>query len=507
LEYALHQRFLPQITLEEVNKLSKEWFGGDKNRIVVVTAPEKAGVPVPTSTQLTAVLKNAASRNLTAYVDSVGSGALLDVVPKAGTIVKTATREPGITEWELSNGVKVVLKPTDLKKDEILFQAISPGGTSLASDANYVPASTAVGLVMAGGLGKFNLVDLRKMLTGKVAGARPFISELQEGVTGSASPKDLETMFQLIYMTFTEPRLDRDAFNVQLEQAKTILANQAADPDFAFSKTFNETLYLNHLRRRPTTLETLKQYDLDKSFAFYKQRFADASDFTFIFIGDFDLPTMKPFAEKYLAALPSIRRKENWKDVGARYAKGVVEKTVQKGIEPKSEVAIVLNGPFKWDQTERVAIRAMAAVLQDRLREAIREELGGTYSISASAGVQKLPRSEYTFSIQFGADPKRVAELLQRVYKEIEKFKTEGPTAQQAADVKSLYLRDFETSRRQNNYLLGQLAGKYQFEEDPAGVWLVGDYYARIDAKQIQQAAKTYLDMKNRVQVTLMPEK
>jgi len=216
---------------------------------------------------------------------------------------------------------------------------------------------------------------------------------------------------------------------------------------------------------------------------------------------------MKPFAEQYLAALPSTRRKEDWKDVGARYPKGIIEKTVEKGIEPKSEVALVLTGPFKWDQSERVAIRAMANVLQERLREAIREELGGTYSISASAGIQKLPRSEYTFSIQFGADPKRVGDLLKRVTQEIEKLKTEGPTSQEAANVKALFLREFETNSKQNSYLLGQLTGKYQFREDPAGVWLVPDYYNKIDVNQIHQAAKTYLDMKNRVQVTLMPEK
>ena len=507
LEYAFQQRFLPEITLEEVNKLSKEWFGVDKNRMVIVTAPEKAGVPVPTSARLSSVLKAAGSTTMTAYVDSVGSQTLMDSVPKPGTIVKTTTREPGITEWDLSNGAKVVLKPTDLKVDEILLQAISPGGTSLAVDANYIPASSAVNLVASGGLGKFNLVELRKVLTGKVASARPFITEVQEGVSGSASRQDLETMFQMIYMTFTEPRLDRDAFKVQVDQAQTFLANQAADPGFAFSKTLTEALYQNHLRRRPTTVETVAQWDLDKSFALYKERFADASDFTFILVGDFDLPMMKPFVEKYLAALPATRRRENWKDVGVRFPKGVVEKTVEKGIEPKSQVGLILTGPFKWDQTERVAIRAMATVLQERLREAIREELGGTYSISASAALQRLPRSEYTFSIQFGADPQRVGDLMKRVFQEIEKLKTEGPTVQQATDVKQLFLREFEGNRRQNSYILGQLAGKYQLGEDPAGVWLIPDYYNKIDAKMIQEAAKTYLDVRNRVQVTLMPEK
>src|SRR6185503_16566077 len=159
----------------------------------IVTAPETAGVPVPTSTQLAAVIKDAASKKLTAYVDSVGGQSLMDTAPKPGTVVKTTTKARNITEWELSNGAKVVLKPTDLEADEILLQAISPGGTSLASDADFIPASTATGLVMAGGLGKFNRIDLGKTMSGKVASARPFISEIQEGVSGSASKKDLET--------------------------------------------------------------------------------------------------------------------------------------------------------------------------------------------------------------------------------------------------------------------------------------------------------------------------
>jgi zinc protease len=216
---------------------------------------------------------------------------------------------------------------------------------------------------------------------------------------------------------------------------------------------------------------------------------------------------MKPFAEKYLASLPATRRKENFKDVGANYAKGVVEKTVEKGIEPKSQEAIIFTGPFQWDQTQRIAIRAMGMVLTERLREAIREELGGTYSINASPSVSKLPRSEYQFAIQFGGDPQRMPILIKRVYDEIEKFKKEGPTPQQASDVKALLLREWETNSRQNNYLLGQLAGKYQFGEDPASLWLVPDFYNKLDASWIQNAAKTYLDTKNRVQVTLMPEK
>jgi zinc protease len=507
VEYAFQQRFLPTITLDEVNKQSKEWFGSNKNRILIVTGPDKPGVTLPTATQLTAVISAADSKKLTAYVDTVKSQNLIEKEPKPGTIVKTTQREPGITEWELSNGAKVALKPTNLKPDEIVFQAISPGGTSLASDADYVTAASAASVVNAGGLGKFSRIDLGKALAGKVASVSPFISELQEGLSGGASKKDLDTMFQLIYLTVTEPRMDKDVFAAAVAQNKAALANQANDPGFAFSKLLQETLYNNHPRRQVTTPATIDKWNLEKSFAFYKSRFSDVSDFTFLFMGDFDVAAMKPFVEKYVASLPSTKRKEAFKDVGAVYAKGVIEKTVEKGIEPKSQVSIILNGPFVYDQTQRVAMRAMTMILTDRLREAIREELGGTYSISASGGFSKIPRSEYTVNIAFGADPARVGGLVRRVYEELEKFKKDGPTAQQATDVKALLLREWETNSRQNGYLLGQLVGKYQFGEDPASLWLVPDFYNKIDAKGIQTAAQTYLDTKNRVQIMLLPEK
>ena len=321
-EYAMHQRFLPQITLDEVNRVAREWFP-DQNRLIIVSAPEKAGLVVPDEQKLAAVVKAASSRALTAYVDTVSAAALLDAVPQPGKIARTTTIDAaGITEWQLSNGVKVVLKPTSFKEDEVIFRATSPGGTSLASDRDFIPASTATQVISAGGLGRFNTIDMRKILTGKAATVNPFIGELEEGLNGGGSRKDLETLFQLIYLRFTQPRRDETAFAAQTAQMKSLLANQSASPDYALASTLAAAMYQNHVRRRPQTLEALNEWNLDKSLAFYKDRFADASDFTFVFVGSFDLATMKPLVERYLATLPSIRRKETWKDVGVRPTAG-----------------------------------------------------------------------------------------------------------------------------------------------------------------------------------------
>jgi zinc protease len=506
-EYSLQQRFLPGIAVAEVNKLAREWFP-DRNRVVIVSAPQKTGLVIPEEAKLAAVIKAATTKELKPFSDTVGTAALLESTPAAGSIMRTTTREAiGITEWELSNGVKVVLKPTTIRADEILFRATSPGGTSLASDKDYIPASTATQVITAGGVGKFTAIDLQKLMSGKVAAATPFIGELEEGLSGGSARKDLETMFQLIYLRFTQPRADRDAFSVQASQMKTILANQTVVPEFAFYETLMTTRFQNHLRRRVPTPATIDEWNLDKSLAFYQDRFADASDFTFLFVGSFDLATMKPLVERYLATLPSIHRKEMWKDVGVKSPANVIEKKVEKGIEPKSQVAIVFSGPFDYDAPHRAAIRAMAEIMETRLLETIREELGGTYSINAGYDYQKLPKPEYSITIQFGCAPDRTEALIKRVFEEIEKLKSSGPTEKQLKDEKEALRRDFETSTTQNAFVLNQLTVSYQYGEDPAEMWNIPESYKKLDAAAIQQAAKTYLNTKSFVEVTLFPEK
>jgi zinc protease len=507
LEQALHQRFLPDITLQEINALARQWFT-DRNRIVEIVAPEKSGLVMPAESKLAAVIRDARNKEVTPYVDQVTSDALLDKPPAGGTVVKTETKPAvGITEWTLSNGVKVVLKPTTFREDEVMFRAVSPGGTSLASDEDYIPASTAAGLVSAGGVGKFSAVELRKVMTGKVANVNAFIGENEEGLTGSGSRKDLETMFQLIYLRFTQPRADKDIFEVQATRARTALANQEAVPEFSFAETLTSILGQNHPRRKITTAADIDKWNLDKSLAFYKERFADASDFTFVFVGSFDPATMKPLVEKYLGGLPSTNRKETWKDVGARTPSGVIEKTVQKGIEPKSETAIVYTGPFVYEPVHRITMNSMAEILQRRLLDSIREELGGTYSITVSPGMRRIPKPEYEISIEFGSDPARVDGLVKRVFEEIEKLKAEGPNEKELADEKEALLRQFETSSKQNAFLLGQISAKYESGEDVAGLWQAPELYRQLTAASIQQAAKTYLPNDNRVRVTLLPEK
>jgi zinc protease len=506
-ENELYKRFLPEITLTEINTLARDWTP-NRNRVVAAVLPEKAGLAVPTETRLTAVMSTAADKPLTAYVDTVASAPLLATPPTPGTITRTDTNAAfGITTWELSNGIKVVMKPTTFKEDEIVFTASSPGGTSLASDADYVPALTAAQVVGQGGVGQLSQNDLQRVMAGKTVNVSASIGETSEGVSGSASPKDLETMFQMIYLRITQPRLDRERFEAMSAQTKATMANQTVTPSFAFTQTLNATLYQNHPRRQVMTLERINEMNLDKSMAFYKERFADVGDMTFTFVGSFTLDAMKPMVEKYLASLPSAKRVEKWKDIGVRPVRGVVVKTVEKGLEPRSQTTLIFTGPFQFNQMNRIAIRAMADILTDRLRESMREDLGATYGVSVSPGYRKIPNEEFDLRISFGSSPTRVEELVKVVLQQIANLQTTGVTPAQAATVKEKMLRSLETDTKTNGFYLVNISARLEHEEEMASLFNLAELYGRITPEMIQEAAKTYLNTSNYVAVELFPEK
>jgi zinc protease len=507
-ELAFHRRFLPDVTLAEMNALARQWFPED-NRLVIVSAPEGAGFTLPTQAQLATVVSSASQKKLDPYVDAEADQALMAMPPSAGTIVKTTSRpEAGITEWTLSNGVTVVLKPTTLKEDQILFRATAPGGTSLASDAEFIAARSADDVVSAGGVGRFSSNVLDRMLVGKAVAVTPFIGEIEQGMAGGSTPQDLETMFQLLYLRFTQPRADPIAFGALVSQAKGLLANRMASPDVVFNQTVSAALSGNNLRRQPETPATVDQWNLEKSMAFYKARFADASNFTFVFVGSFTPEAIKPMIERYVASLPATHAGERWRDLGITAPKGVVDKTVEKGIAPKSEVAIVFSGPFMYDDSHVLALRAMTMVLQSRLFDSIRQELGGTYSIDAEPGTQRFPRPEFSVRIDWTSDPARTSALVQRVFDEIDVVKNTNFSPNQMNLIRSALQREFEQNSQSNGYLLGEIARRYQDRDgsDVANVFSVPDQISALTAAQIHEAALACLDMANYVKVTLMPE-
>jgi zinc protease len=504
-EAELYKRFIPEITLAEVNALAAEW-SPDRNRTVLVSAPAKPGLVLPNEAKLAGIMSAASSKALTAYEDTTSSRPLLAATPAPGRIVATATKaEHGVTEWTLSNGIRVVLKPTTFKQDEILVTAFSPGGTSLASEADYIPAETAAQVVSAGGLGTFNAVDLRKILTGKVANAGASIGDYFEEINGSASPKDLETLFQTIYMRFMQPRADPTMFSVMTDQLRVALANQRNTPEFAFNEAVSAAMWQDHWRARPLTVEHVANMNLERSMAFYRDRFADAGDFTFVFVGTFEPATLRPFVETYLASLPSMGRKESWKDVGMRRASGLVERRVLKGIEPKSQTRLVFSGPFEYDQQSRVIIRAMAMALEGTLRDALREDLGGTYGVGVSASYAKIPTPEYSVSIAFGSAPERADALTAVALEKIAELKAKGPDPRDVANIREIMLREHEANSRQNGFFLRELAARYRHGEDLSDLANLPEFYRQISGPAIQEAARRYFGA-NMVRVQQFPE-
>jgi zinc protease len=502
-ELAFHRRFLPAITLAEMNALAAEWFP-EQNRLVAIIAPEGAG-PLPDQKQLASVIASASARRLSPYVDAATGVALMDSAPTRGSIVKSVPRAAGITEWTLSNGATVVIQPTTLKVDEVLFRAVAPGGTSLSSDADFAAARVADDVVAASGVGRFNAITLDKVMTGRAAGVRPFIGEIAHGMGGGAAPKDLEALFQLIYLRFTQPRADPTAFDALRAQVLALLPNQDASPDVAFSQAIGAALSGDNPRRRSETQESVAQWSLEKSLAFYKARFANAANFTFIFVGSFTPDAIRPLVETYLASLPASPAREGWRDLGITAPRGVIEKTVRKGIEPKAEVSLVFSGPFEYDDGHKLALRTMVLLLQSRLSDAIREELGGTYSIAVDSQTAKFPRPEFRVRIDWACDPARVESLVQRVFEEIAAVKATRLTADQMARVRDILSRELEQDGQENSYLLTQLARRYEDREAEAAGRSPLPEIAALDGGAVQLAAQQYLDTGNYVKVSLLP--
>ncbi len=507
IEYELAQRFLPTIDLTEVNTLGRTWMV-EKNRVIVAQAPEKEGVRVPTHEGLLAVFEAVKQKDIAAYEDNVASTALITRPPTPGTIAAEKKHEAvDVTEWTLSNGVRVLLKETDFKDDELLLGAVSPGGLSLAPDARLISSTFAATAIYAGGLGEMNRVQLDKALAGKAVQVSPGISELTESINGGGSPKDAETLFQLIYLWFTAPRADSAAFQSLRSRFQAQLANRAADPEAAAADTLQLTLVQYHPRSPLITTASLDAWRLDESHAFYKDRFADASDFTFVFVGSLDVDSIRPLVLRYLGGLPSKRRHERWRDSGIRPPTGVIEKVVRKGIEPKSQTTIIFTGPFEYSRDHRHLLASVRDALEIELRDVIREDLGGTYGVNVSHTTSRDPWQRYSLTIEFGAAPDRLEELTRVAFAHIEKVQTQGFAAATIEKVKETQRRTFETNMKQNGYWVSQLLGAAQLGEAPDAFLRYPSLVDALTAQQVQDAAKRYLRKENYVRVSLVPER
>ncbi|HVR27970.1 MAG TPA: insulinase family protein, partial [Thermoanaerobaculia bacterium] len=505
-EAELARRLVPGIPLQEVNRLA-ESFLKETNRVILVAGPESA-VEKPTEQALLATFERVAALDIEPWIDKVTDGPLLAAELEPVEVLERKRRDDlGTTEWKLANGVRVIAKPTDFKNDQVLFSAYSLGGHSLVADEDWVPAITADAITALSGVGEFGLIELQKALTGKVVSVTPSISELTEGLSGGASPEDLETLFQLVYLYATAPRKDAEAFDSYRARMKGIVANREARPETVYEDRLSEILSQGHARRRPFTSELLDELDLERSYRIYADRFADLGDSTFFFVGAFELGELEALARRYLGNLPSNGRAETFRDIGVVPPRGVVVERVYRGLEEKSQVRIVWDGELEWSRANRYYLASMAEALSIRLRESLREDLGGTYGVRASSSTSLYPRARYGVTISFGCAPERIDELVERVFSEIHRIKEKGVPADLLTKIKETQRRQRETDLEENGFWLSTLRFYDLHREDPGQILDLETWIAGLASEDIRDAARRYLDEKNYVQVALLPER
>ncbi len=427
LEYEYYKAFIPGIKLDEVNALSQKWLTDD-NRVVIITAPDKPGITVPNEEEIRNLLNEVQKTSVTPYQDIATNEPLMKTMPVPGKIVsERRIPEVGAVELTLSNGSRVVLKHTDFKADEINFNAYALGGTSLYPQSDDVSALFASTVMDDSGIADFKLTTLQKMLAGKEVSVSPFINMLTQGFDGSSNISDLETLFQLVHLYFTNPRFDEAAFESYLSKMRSQLDNKEASPERAFSDTLRVLSANHHPRMRPLTKEMLKETSFPRIETIAKERFSNPGEFIYFFVGNIDTVKIKPLIETYLASLPSTGKNEQWMDLGIRKPKGVVDKTVFKGTEPKSIQYIIFHGPIEYSTQNLVELDATGKILTTRLLEKIREDQSSVYYIGAEPGFSRWPVPEYTITIYYGTAPEKLAELKESVFSTIEDLIKNGP--------------------------------------------------------------------------------
>ncbi|MEZ5287183.1 MAG: insulinase family protein [Vicinamibacterales bacterium] len=506
-EYRIASTYLPTISAEEVSRVARGLVT-DGNRVVLAVAPEKAGLPTPTEASLREAMTRAAAATVEPWAETTEGRTLVENPPAGGTVASTRTLgDLGVTVLTLSNGVEVWMKPTDFKNDQILFSAYALGGTSTAPQADFHDAELAASLVALGGRGGYTPVDLGRRLAGKIASANPRIGTYTEEISGSATPRDIETALQLNYLAFTAPNLTQESFDLLKRQLVAALENQAQNPRAVFGERVSLVNTSNHYSAKMLTTADIPGLSLDAMQQAYRSHFDNAANFTYFFVGAFDVAELTPLVSRWIGGLPSTGKKTaDFRDMGVTFPEKVVRDTVVKGKEPASQTVISFFGDAGKDEFEMHRLRAAASVLSIRLREILREELGGTYGVSVGYE-DSLPQPGYgAVIIQFGSAPENVDTLTKAVFAEIERLKADGPSTEDVAKVKEMEKRDLETNARQNQYWLGSLQTVHLYGWDPAGILRRPQRTDSLTPEMLHRMYNKYFPMDRYTVVTLKPE-
>lgn len=504
-EYNYTKQHLNDITLADIGTITQAYLT-DTNRDIIVEAPDKDRASMPDSATVIAWMNQVENSGIAPYKDAPVDTTLLPVKPKPGKVIdRTTIPQLGVTSLTLSNGVKVLLKPTNFKNDEIRFRGFSEGGTSVVPDSNYDAAAASVQLVMAQGLGKFDPIQLNNALTGKTARVNPFLTARSEGFVGSSTTGDLETALQLLYLQFTQPRRDSAIYATIISNSKQGIRNRYAEPSNVFADTVNYVMGNYNYRNSPPTMDKFDRITLDKSYAMYKDRFADASGFNFVFVGNFDVDQILPLLEQYLGALPATNRHEKAKDLGIHIPAGQITKEVHDGSEDKAIVRLVFSGDYEFNNVNNLLLNALAQVLQIKMTQELREAEGEVYSPSAQFVFNKLPANRYAFVINFGCAPRNVDHLVELVRGEMAKIRANGVDADDIQKYKAAYQKQTELILKDNGFWADYLSGQVENGENLLDVLDVNERINKVTPAALKEAADKYLTDKNMIKFVLLP--
>jgi zinc protease len=506
-EWRLVQQVLPGISLNDVTTLAAQRLGGE-GEVVLATMPQKESVKVPAEADLRAALSSADRAAVTPWNDATTTRDLVEKQPEPARIEsRRELADIGVTVVRFSNGVEAWLKPTDFKNDQVLFTMYALGGTSLASKDEYLQASFATSYIGLSGLGGIKALDLDKMLAGKLATASPFISSATHGISGSAGPSDLETALQLTYLNFTEPGDDPDAFALMRRQLDAAVANRGRSPGQAFAEKVEAVNTSNHYTSEPLTPERVATLDRSKMLSFYKQRFSNAADFTFFMVGAFKVDDVLPMVARWVGGLPSSGSKTStFRDIGVRFPTGTAKADVRKGQEPRAQTLISFFADPSFDPVEQERVIAATNVLETVLRDALREDLGQTYTVSVGLAQSPPQRGDGYIAVQFGAAPDNIAGMTDRVMKEVQKLQADGPPPDLVAKAKEGVKRDYETALKQNSYWMRRLQTVHMLGGNPGDIITRTQRIDAITPAVVQEAFRKYFPMDRYTVVTLLPE-
>ncbi len=505
-EYNFAKQFAPMITAQMVNQVVQQLIN-NKNIVITVTGPEKEGLKYPTEAELLDTFNKVEAEEITAYAETLSNEPLISTVPKAGKVIKeTKDTKFGTTVWTLSNGMKVILKKTDFKDDQILMSATAYGGTSVFPEADIFNASLAAMVPSLGGVGNFSATDLRKVLAGKTASANAFISRWTQGISGSSSIKDAETMLQLVYLNFTSPRKDEGAYTTRMDLIKNQLKNLSTEPSSIFNDSVTSSMYGNNPRMKNLTLEDAEKLNYDRIIEIYKEAFSNPGSFTFTFVGTVDEAALKPLVEQYLASLPSGNKNAKYKAYDSSIKKGKIQNIFDQEMKtPKTSVFDIYSATLKRDLKTEISLSALKQILDIVYVRTVREEAGGTYGVGVGTSISRIPDGQTILRMSFDTDPERVSAISPIIDREVKKIAESGPEDADFQKVKEYMLKKFQEDEKTNSYWNGVLSTYYFYNDDNHSTYQ--SIVSALTKEDIKAVTKQLISQDNFIEVIMNPKK